>query len=195
VNAEITAEGLIGAPFAARKWRSARFTKLARLLGLGPPEPPARPPIRHPLDRLVFHNFAIYELYRGSPGRKYMALSNVEVTRKLSFRELASGECEYRFEVNAAPDPVWDCYVKKLLPDAGVRFENRVLVLVCFSADLETRFEQTRRALAWANFWHTEEREALLARISARDEAEDNAREMEENRRLGLKRQFDNLEI
>src|SRR5262245_29057319 len=71
--------------------------KLARALGFTSSKGPKRPRIAHPVESLIFHNFAIYEIYRGQPGRQYMSLNDVEVLRKLSFRELGGGQCEYRF--------------------------------------------------------------------------------------------------
>ena len=71
VNAETISAIAAGDTFAGtRKPRFAGLRRLARALGFGPPETPQRPALRHPLDRLVFHNFAIYELYRGQPGRQ-----------------------------------------------------------------------------------------------------------------------------
>jgi hypothetical protein len=171
------------------------FSRLARALGFGPPESPKRPEVRHPFGRLVFHNFAIYELYRGQPGRQYMALTNVEVVNKLSLREFETGQCEYRFELSTAVDAIWLGFFKRLLPDTNVRVENKTMVIVCFPSDLELAYEQTKDAVFGANIWHMEEREALLMKITAHNEAQQAMREMEENRKQGLQRQFDGLDL
>ena len=185
-----------GDPFAGvKKPRFAALVRLVRALGFGQSDTPRRPVLRHPLERLIFHNFAIYEVYRGQPGRLYMSLSNVEIVRKLSLREFDTGQCEYRFELSAPADPIWTFYFRRLAPDLAVRFENKSMVLVCFPPDLESSYSQIKDGFAFANHWHADEREALLKKITAQDEAQQAMREMEENRKRGLQKQFDYLEL
>jgi hypothetical protein len=119
----------------------------------------------------------------------------VEVVKKLWFRELDDRQCEYRFELNAAPDSIWLCFFRRLFSDLSVRIENKTLVVVCFPADLEPTYEQIKDAMAWANLWHAEERDALIEKVQAQQEAEQATRELEENRKHSLKRQFDELQI
>jgi hypothetical protein len=171
------------------------FRKMVRGLGLSSHKEPQRPKIPHPVENLIFHNFAIYEIYRGQPGRQYISMADVEVLRKLSFRELETGSCEYRFELKAAPDPIWQFFFKRLSREVAVRFENRTMVLCCLPSQLETNYERLRDAIVMANAWHREEREELLVKINVQIEALQAAQEAEENRRFGLQRQFDGLDI
>ncbi len=179
----------------AGRLRFPRFEKLARMLGFGSPRPPHRPAIRHALERLTLHNGAICEIHRGQPGRPYLFPGGVEVVRKLSFRELNHRQCEYRFELNGPTDLVWRCFIRTLLPGFPVRIDGKVMALLCSPAELESSYEQVKEAMAWANAWHAEEWEELIAKVSARDEELRAAREMEENRRTGLQRQFDYLPL
>jgi hypothetical protein len=196
VNAERTTAWTPGElSLGTRTLRLLQLDRLARLFGFGPPEVPRRPEIRHPLERLVFHNFTIYELHRGHPGRQYLSLPDVEVVRKLGWRELGNGQCEYRFELNAAPDSIWHCFYKCLLSDSVARFENKTMVLVCFPADLESAYEQIKEAMAGANVWHADERDELIEQVQALHETELAAREREEARKLGLCQQFDELQL
>ena len=185
-----------GNPFiGTRNPRLRWLGQLARRLRFGPPRPPRRPAIRHSLDRLTLHEGAICEIHRGQPGRLYLVFSDVEVVRKLSFHELNHGQCEYRFELNGPPDLVWRCYFRSLLPGFPARIDARVLTLLCSPAELESSYEQVKEAIAWANAWHAEEWEELIEIVTARDEELRAAREMEENRRTGLQRQFDYLPL
>ena len=124
-----------------------------------------------------------------------MALSGIEVTRKLSLKELGDERCEYRFELNAATDPVWRLYLKKLLPDVSIQFDSQMMVWTCFPADLEWSYQRTKDAIAQANFWYAEEREQLISMVAARDEERQAAREMEQNRKSGLRQQFECLRL
>jgi hypothetical protein len=177
-----------------RRW--FRFLrKLVGALGLDSSKGPRRPLIAHPIERLIFHNFAIYEIYRGQPGWQYMSLTDVEVIRKLSFSELDDGQFKCRFELKTAPDLIWQYFFKRLLTQMTVRFENRTMVLCCFPAELKANYEQIRNAIALANAWHVEDREELLAKINAQIEELQAAQETGEKRQFELQQQFDGLDI
>lgn len=124
-----------------------------------------------------------------------MSLADAQIVKKMSLREFETGHCEYRFEMNGPVDAVWLGFFKRIMPDFPVRFENRTMTFACFPQDLESTYDQIRDAVAAANVWHAEEREALLLRITAHDESQQATREMEENRKQGLLRQFDGLEL
>jgi hypothetical protein len=176
--------------------RKVSFRMLSRLRALKSSRAPARPALQHPLQDLTFFDGAIYHLRQGQPGAEYLSLSGVEVIAKISLKELGGNRCEYRFELNLAIDAVWRAFFAHQLPgDRSVRLEGRTLVLSCQPSDLEETYQRVKRAMEGANQWYAEEREALISRVIASDEEREAAREMEENRKTGLRRQFEFLEL
>ena len=158
-------------------------------------KPSVKPTVVHPLERLTFYNGTIYEIYQGQIGREYMALSGVEVARKLSLKELEDDRCEYRFELNLPTDAIWRRYFKNRLPGCPVQFEGKTMILTCLPKDLEAHYQRIKTAFAEANYWYAEEREQLIPTVTDKDEERRAAQEMEENRKLGLRRQFDCLDL
>ena len=76
-----------------------------------------------------------------------------------------------------------------------VRFESNVMVLTCHHADLELSYHKVKEAILQANLWYEEEWEELVAQVTAVDAERRLARELEENRKTGLRRQFEGLQI
>jgi hypothetical protein len=179
---------------AAKLWLQ-QLGKLSRALRFKPRQRITRPAIIHPFESLTFHNGTVYEMHHGQLSREYMALSGVEVVKKTSLKELDGERCEYRFELNMPTDLIWRCYFQRHLPAFPVQFEGRTMTLTCRPANLESNYERARAAIVEANLWYAEEREQLIPRVIAKDEERQALREMEENRRLGLRRQFECLEI
>ncbi len=170
--------------------------KLSRALGLDSPlSLPEKPLIRHSLENLTFCNDTIYEMRNGRLSEEYLALPKVEVVAKLSLKELNDEQCEYRFKLNAATDPVWRCFFKKRLPEMPVRIESNAMVLTCLPANMEWSYHKVKEAILQANLWYEEEREDLISQVVARDDERRQAREMEENRKMGLRRQFESLQV
>ena len=97
--------------------------------------------------------------------------------------------------MNTATDPVWRWFLQKLLPGLQVQFENKVMALTCLPADLEGNYQRINRSMARANLWYAEEREQLIPVVIARDVERQTAKEMENNRRWGIRKQFDCLQI
>jgi len=174
---------------------SLHLRRLTRALKFSLVRTPARPAVAHPLESLTFSNGTIYQLQGEQLAGEYMGLSGIDIVRKLSFRELDEERCEYRFELNSPTDPVWRFYLKKLLPNVTVHFESKVLVLTCRPADLEWSYQRAKTAIAQASHWYGEERERLISRVIAKDEDRRAARELERNRKMGLRRQFEYLQL
>jgi hypothetical protein len=168
---------------------------MIRALRFNRPPPLQKPVISHPLDRLTCYKGTIYEMYQEHPVSEYMPFHSVEVTGKLSLKELANEQCEYRFRLNWELNPIWRSYFKALIRGLTVHFEGAVMGLICFPADLETSYQRVKQAIAQANDWYAVERAALILKVIAKDQERQAAKEMEENRRMGLHRQFGNLEL
>jgi len=178
-----------------RRHHPFSFTRLSRLLGFSAPRTPRRPLLNHPIDELTVFNGVLCRVHPDQISTEYMDLPEIEVVRKVSLRELEDGRCEYRFELNSATDGFWRFYYKRLVPDVAVQFEGPGLVMVCFPAELEASYQKVRDGIAWANGWYGEELGRLVPLVMARDEERQAAREMEMNRKIGLRRQFDYLEL
>ena len=197
MQAELLNLTVAGYPFpGTKKSRPSQGGILGWLLGLDrQTRSPERPAVRHALERLTFSNGTIYETNGEPLSREYLALSPVGIVSKLSLRELDVEGCEYRFELNTATDPVWRWFLQKLLPGLQVQFESKVMALTCLPADLEGNYQRIKRSMAQANLWYAEEREQLIPFVIARDVERQTAKEMEQNRRWGIRKQFDCLQI
>jgi hypothetical protein len=172
-----------------------RFKMFGRAFKSNAVRPPSRPALQHPYETLTFRDGTIHQVHQGQIAGEYMALSGIGVVRKVSLRELGDERCEYRFELNTSTDPVWRLYLKRLLPEVSIQFECQLMTLTCRPADLERSYERTGDAIIQANAWYAEEREQLISEVMARDAERQAAREMEHNRKLGLRRQFECLPL
>lgn len=196
VNSEPAMTLAEGCRFAETKkpWRF-HIAAINTLLGFRRRKHLRRPAISHPIDNLIILNGAIFQVRGEQLGGEYLALSGIEIVRKLSLKELDDERCEYRFELSGGTDGVWRLLFKAALARPTVRFERNVLVLTCLPVNLELNYEQVRGAVQQANALYAEERESLIPRVIARDEERNAAREMAENRKTGLRRQFECLEL
>ena len=169
---------------------------MGRVLGAEPElSIPNKPNVLHPVEKLTLHNCALFELYRGQPARPYLPLPPIEVVKKISLTELRDGLCEYVFELNAAADGTWRCFFQRLYPSTQARFDNKYLMLVCTPAALEAIYPAVKDAMEIANYWYAEDRDCLIPLVMALDEHRHAQQEMEENRKLGLRNQFEGLPL
>jgi hypothetical protein len=167
---------------------------LKRVLALTP-SPAVGPALRHPLEDLTFCNGTICRIRADQLGGEYMGLSGIELVRKVSLQELDDERCEYRFEFNVPPDTLWRWLFQRVTPGLPVRFEGRLLILTCLPSNLDATYRSVKQAIQRTNVWYARERERLIPRVIAQDEAREVARELEKNRRLGLQRQFESLPL
>jgi hypothetical protein len=197
MNAELTMTFPDGGQFArAKKLLSLHLGKINSVFRSNPStRPPARPKVRHCLEKLTFYNGRIYGLRRERLSKVYMPLPDVEVAKKSSFTEIDGGRCEYHFELNTATDPIWRWFFQKHLPDFPVEFQSNTMVFACRPANLESSYERIKASIAQANVWYQDERAELIPKVIAKDDERLAAREMEANRQVGLRRQFDCLEV
>ena len=196
MNLELTTMPSLDRQFPdVKKFLSSQVSKICRTFRFRAPKLPQKPAVRHSLESLTFFNGTICHVCHERPVGEYLPLSGIEIIGKLSWKELDDERCEYRFAMNLATDLVWRCFFKWVQPELPVSFEGKVLVLTCLPADLELSYQGIKNAIAQANLWYAEEREQLIPQVIARDEARQAAREMEDNRQTGLRRQFEYLEI
>jgi hypothetical protein len=196
MNAETTMVLTEGRPFPdAGKLLLDQARRITHALGFNRARLPIRPAPQHPLENLTFHSGTLCQIQQGQIAAEYMALSGVEIVGKQSLKELNDERCEYRFELNMVTDPIWRLYVNRCLPDVLARFESKVMILTCLPVVLERSYQRIRNAIEQANAWYGEEREQLIATVIDRDEQRRAAREMEQNRKVGLRRQFEHLEL
>jgi hypothetical protein len=183
-------------PGGLRRFLRWPLDKIDRALRFRPQvRTPAKPTMVHPLEKLTFHDGAVFEIYQGQPGRPYMSLPEVQVVNKLSLKEIDDRLCEYRFELNVAADVLWQRFFSKVSSPHFVQFAGKNMILTCAPANLEASYQRIKECISWANFWYAKEREQLIAQVLAQDEAHRSAAEMNENRRNGLRRQFEFLPL
>jgi hypothetical protein len=196
MNLELTTMPSLNRQFPdVKAFLSTQLGKIRQAFRFHAPKLPQKPAVRHPLESLTFYNGTICHVCHERPAGEYLPLSGIEIIGKLSWKELDDERCEYRLVMNLATDLVWRCFFKWVQPELPVSFEGKGLVLTCLPSDLELSYQGIKNAIAQANLWYAEEREQLILRVIARDEAREAAREMEENRQTGLRRQFECLDL
>ena len=149
-----------------------------------------------PLDRLTIKDGKIYELYNGKLSNPFMGISELNVTKKLAIKERDHGTCEFLFEMNALADPVWvEMFTEQLGKTVAVAFQGDRLVLTCAVANLERDYLQVKDAMGKTNARYATEREQLMAKIVAKDDALSLARKKQEDRTSALREQFERLKL
>jgi hypothetical protein len=148
-----------------------------------------------PLERLTFKDGRIYELYNGKLSNPFMAFCELQVTKKLAVKERDQGRCEFGFELSSPADPVWVAMFKEDLGQPAIEFQGDRMLLTCLPADLEQTYLSIKQAMAKTNARYAKERQELIAKIVAKDEALNNFRKKQEDRAAALKDQFDKLQL
>jgi len=148
-----------------------------------------------PLERLTIKDGKIYELYNGKLSNPFMGVSQLQVAKKLAVKERDQHQCEFGFELSSPADPVW---VQMFMEDLGkipIEFQGDRMLLTCVPSDLEQNYRQIKDSMTKTNARYAKERQELVAKIVAKDDALNSARKRQEDRTTALKDQFDRLEL
>ena len=148
-----------------------------------------------PLERLTIKDGKIYELYNGKLSKPFMGVSQLQVAKKLAIKERDQNQCEFGFELSSPADPVW---IEMFMEDLGkisVAFQGDRMLVTCLPADLEQTYLQIKESMTKTNAQYAKERQELVAKIVAKDEALNSARKRQEDRTAALKDQFDRLKL
>jgi hypothetical protein len=148
-----------------------------------------------PLERLTIKDGKIYELYNGKLSNPFMSVSQLQVAKKLAVKERDQHQCEFGFELSSPADPVW---IEMFMEDLGaisVAFQGDRMLLTCLPADLEKTYSQIKDSMTKTNVQYAKERQELVAKIVAKDDALDSARKRQEDRTTAVKDQFDRLKL
>jgi hypothetical protein len=148
-----------------------------------------------PIERLTFKDGKIYELYNGKLSNPFMSFSELQVTKKLFVKERDQTSCEFGFELNSPADPVWISMFKEHAGELAVEFQGDRMLLTCVSAHLQDCYSRVKDSMAHTNSRYGKEREELIAKVVAKDEALKVLRQKQEDRAAALKDQFDRLQI
>jgi len=148
-----------------------------------------------PLERLTFKDGKIYELYNGKLSNPFMGFSELQVTKKLAVKERDQSQCEFGFELSSPADPVWVTMFKEDLGQAAIEFQGDRMLLTCLPANLEQTYLQIKESMVKTNARYAKERQELIAKIVAKDEAITAIRKKQEDRAAALKDQFDRLQL
>jgi len=81
------------------------------------------------------------------------------------------------------------------LAEFPVEFQSGRMALLCLPANLEERYARTKEAIAKTNARYERERQELVAKVVAKDQALKAAQQKREERTAALNSQFDKLEI
>jgi hypothetical protein len=76
-----------------------------------------------------------------------------------------------------------------------IEFQGDRMLLTCLPSDLEQNYRQIKDSMTKTNARYAKERQELVAKIVAKDDALNSARKRQENRTAALKDQFDRLEL
>lgn len=148
-----------------------------------------------PLERLTIKDGKIYEIYNGKLSNPFMGVSQLQVAKKLAIKERDQQQCEFGFELSSPADPVW---IEMFMEDLGkisVAFQGDRMLLTCLPADLERTYLQIKDSMTKTNAQYAKERQELVAKIVAKDDALNSARKRQEDRTAALKDQFDRLNL
>lgn len=148
-----------------------------------------------PIERLTFKDGKIYELYNGKLSNPFMNFSELQVTKKLSVKERDQSHCEFGFELNSPADPVWISMFKEHLGEMAIDFQGDRMLLTCLPASLQECYLKVKDSMANTNTRYAKERQDLIARVVAKDEALRVIRQKQEDRAAAVKDQFDRLQI
>jgi hypothetical protein len=149
-----------------------------------------------PLERLTIKDGKIYELYNGKLSNPFMAISELQVSKKLAVKEREQSQCEFGFELSAPADPVWiEMFGEEMGTATAVAFQGDRMLLTCLPANLEQTYSKVKDSMAKTNARYATERQALVAKIVAKDEALNSARKKQEDRTSALRDQFDRLKL
>jgi hypothetical protein len=151
-----------------------------------------------PLERLTIKDGKIYELYNGKLSNPFMGISELNVTKKLAIKERDQNQCEFGFELSAPADPVWiEMFTEEMGTGtaSAVAFQGDRMLLTCLPANLEPIYLQVKDSIAKTNARYATERQALVAKILAKDEALNSARKRQEDRASALREQFERLNL
>jgi len=148
-----------------------------------------------PLERLTIKDGKIYELYNGKLSNPFMGVSQLQVAKKLAVKERDQRQCEFGFELSAPADPVWIEMFMEDLGEISVAFQGDRMLLTCLPADLEQTYLQIKDSMSRTNARYAKERQELVAKIVAKDDALNSARKRQEDRTASLKDQFDRLKL
>ncbi len=148
-----------------------------------------------PIERLTFKDGKIYEIYNGKLSNPFMSFSELHVAKKLSVKERDQGQCEFAFELSSAVDSVWVEMFKEDLGKGPIEFQGDRMLLTCLPANLEQTYSQIKDSMAKTNARYAKERQALITKIVAKDEALLLVRKKQEDRAAAVKDQFDRLQI
>ena len=148
-----------------------------------------------PLERLTIKDGKIYELYNGKLSNPFMSISQLQVAKKLAVKERDQHQCEFGFELSSPADPVWIQMFMEGVGKISVEFQGDRMLLTCLPGDLEHSYLQIKDSMSKTNVRYAKERQDLVAKIAAKDEALDSARKQQEGRSAAVKSQFDNLKL
>jgi hypothetical protein len=149
-----------------------------------------------PLERLTIKDGKIYELYNGKLSNPFMGVSQLQVAKKLAVKERDQHQCEFGFELSSPADPVWiEMFMEDLGKKISVAFQGDRMLLTCLPADLQQTYLQIKDSMTKTNEQYAKERQELVAKIVAKDDALNSARKRQENRSAAVKDQFDRLEL
>jgi hypothetical protein len=69
------------------------------------------------------------------------------------------------------------------------------MLLTCLPADLEQSYSKIKSSMTKTNVRYAKERQELVAKIVAKDDALNSARKRQEDRSAAVKSQFDSLKL
>lgn len=151
--------------------------------------------MEHPIERLTFKDDKLFEIYNGKVSKPFMSPSRVEVTKKLSVKEHDHHQCEFSFGLAMAADPIWVTFFREQLSEFPVEFQSERMLLLCLPGALQERYAKIKEAMARTNARYEKERDELIARVMAKDQALKAAQQQRDERTAAVNRQFDDLQI
>jgi hypothetical protein len=151
---------------------------------------------QHPVEYLsVRSGKLMYQHAASDRAEEYLNTPQIEVTGKEGHRELGSTEVAYTFTLNAAPDPTWSQFFAAYLGDPKAKIVGAKLVIHCIPANLETRYQKAKEAVAKANQVYVGHKASLIEEIKQLDTQREQAGNARNARSEAITTQFGNLPL
>jgi hypothetical protein len=148
----------------------------------------------HPIHELTTANGEIFHI-SGVTRVPYLNSPAIRISGKLGYEQLSVTEYRFRFVLNSNPCDVWQAILRNELQDFQVQIEHDIVNLVCIPANIESRLEKLKTAIAKTNQRYEATRQSTTKKIE--EQRKQSAIEAKTARQTSeqVKKIFDDLKL
>jgi hypothetical protein len=149
---------------------------------------------QHPLNELTVRDGLLMRSQNGSVA-PYLNTPPIAIEDRQGLSELAANDVFYYFKINRVPDQTWEEIFRHLLEGATASFEFGRLVIRCDPANLESRYNRVKDAIAKTNSAYAAHKAELIVRVKELDEQRRREDKEQARRTKIITDQFNNLKL